>query len=50
MIIAHTVKGKGISFAENTAAFHNNLMTNEQWNLAMEELDIKIKELEDHDA
>ena len=28
-IIAHTVKGKGVSFAENNVAFHHNAMTQE---------------------
>lgn len=34
MIIAHTVKGKGIPFAENNAAFHNGIMTQEQYEIA----------------
>lgn len=34
MIIAHTVKGKGIPFAENTAAFHNGMMSREQYEMA----------------
>ncbi|MGI6777235.1 MAG: transketolase [Acetivibrionales bacterium] len=38
MIIAHTVKGKGICFAENTAAFHNGIMTQEQYELAYQDL------------
>ncbi len=38
MIIAHTVKGKGVSFAENTAAFHNGMMTGEQYEQALKEL------------
>lgn len=38
MIIAHTIKGKGVSFAENTAAFHNGIMTEEQYRLACNEL------------
>jgi transketolase len=29
-IIARTVKGKGVSFAENTHLYHNNLLTKEQ--------------------
>jgi transketolase len=37
-IIAHTVKGKGISFAENTAAFHNGIMSQEQFDLALGEI------------
>lgn len=36
LIIAHTVKGKGIPFAENKAAFHNGIMTREQYNQALE--------------
>lgn len=38
IIIAHTVKGKGISFAENNAAFHNGIMTREQYEQALCEL------------
>lgn len=39
MIIAHTIKGKGISFAENTAAFHNGIMTEEQYETACRSLE-----------
>ncbi len=39
VIIANTVKGKGISFAENTAAFHNGIMTREQYEAALAELE-----------
>lgn len=38
IIIANTVKGKGISFAEGNAAFHNAVMTPEQFGLALAEL------------
>jgi len=38
MIIANTIKGKGICFAENNAAFHNGMMTQEQYELACREL------------
>lgn len=38
MIIANTVKGKGVSFAENVAAFHNGELTEEQFILACKEL------------
>jgi transketolase len=38
IIIAHTVKGKGISFAENVVAFHNGELTQEQYDLANREL------------
>lgn len=44
VIIAHTVKGKGVSFAENVVGFHNGAMTKEQYELALEELDAQIAE------
>ena len=31
IIIADTIKGKGIPFAENTALFHNGIMTPQQY-------------------
>lgn len=33
MIIAHTVKGKGLPFAENNAAFHNGILNQEQYDM-----------------
>ena len=44
VIIAKTVKGKGFSFAENTAAFHNGAMTEEQYAAAIAALDKAEKE------
>ena len=38
MIIAHTVKGKGVSFAEDSFLWHNNLVTDEVYEKAMAEL------------
>ena len=38
IIIARTIKGKGISFAENVAAFHNGELTREQFDSACAEL------------
>lgn len=38
VIIAHTVKGKGISFAENVVGCHNVALTEEQYRQALEEL------------
>jgi transketolase len=38
IILAHTVKGKGISFAENVVAFHNGELTREQFDKACAEL------------
>lgn len=39
VIIAETIKGKGISFAENNAAFHNGSMTQEQYETAKSDLE-----------
>lgn len=38
MILAHTVKGKGLSFAENVVSFHNGALTEETYKKALEEL------------
>ncbi len=38
LIVANTVKGKSISFAENNPAFHNGAMTAEQFAVAMSDL------------
>jgi transketolase len=39
IIVAETIKGKGVSFAENTAAFHNGIMSQEQYDKALVEID-----------
>jgi len=39
VIVAETIKGKGVSFAENTAAFHNGAMTQEQHDKALREIE-----------
>jgi transketolase len=36
--VANTVKGKGISFAENVVGFHNGTLTNETYSQALDEL------------
>lgn len=38
VIVANTVKGKGVSFAENNAKFHNGILTEENYKKALEEL------------
>jgi transketolase len=43
-IIAHTTKGKGFSFAENQAAFHNGMMTQAQYELGLKEADAALAE------
>ncbi|MFQ3619930.1 MAG: transketolase [Spirochaetales bacterium] len=46
IIIAHTVKGKGFSFAENSAAYHNAALTEELYKQAQEELQKQLEQLE----
>ena len=38
VIVADTIKGRGVSFAENTAAFHNGAMTQQQYEMALAEI------------
>lgn len=38
VIIAHTVKGKGVSFMENQAGWHGKAPNDEEYNIAIEEL------------
>ncbi len=38
VIIAHTIKGKGISFMENNNRWHQDALTDEEWKIAQEEL------------
>lgn len=45
VIIAHTIKGKGVSFMENVVAFHNGSLTKEQHKLALKELDTQFAAL-----
>ena len=42
MIIANTIKGKGISLAENVAAFHNGMMNSEDFDAAIEQLESQL--------
>jgi transketolase len=46
VIVAETIKGKGISFAEHNAAFHNGSFTEEQYRQAMAEIETRRAELE----
>jgi len=46
VIIAHTVKGKGFSFAENNAAFHNGILTEELFARAKAELQAQAEALD----
>ncbi len=45
IIIANTVKGKGVSYMENQAGWHGNAPSDEQYEIAIKELDEHIKSL-----
>lgn len=45
MIIADTVKGKGVSFAENQSGWHHKVPTDEEYQQAMKEFDSQLEEL-----
>lgn len=45
-VIMKSVKGKNVSFMENNAGWHGSAPNEEQYNLAIAELDERIKELE----
>jgi transketolase len=45
IILAHTIKGKGVSFMEGTLSFHGKSPSDEQWSKAMNELEQEEKEL-----
>ncbi len=47
VIIAQTVKGKGVSFAENVVGFHNGALTPEQYVQACKELDDRLEMLKE---
>ena len=45
-IVAHTLKGKGVSFMENSPAWHGAAPNGEQYEQAMKDLDAHLAELE----
>lgn len=45
LIIADTIKGKGVSFMENVVKWHHGVPDEEQYKLAMEELGVAIERL-----
>lgn len=47
VIIARSIKGKGVSYMENNAAWHGAAPKDEDYAVACKELNDKIKELED---
>lgn len=46
LVLAHTVKGKGISYMEDIASWHHRVPTDEEFKTAMDELDEAEKNLE----
>jgi transketolase len=44
LILAHTTKGKGISFIENQVGWHHHVPTDDEYIIAMQELDAAEKE------
>ena len=44
-IIAHTIKGKGVSFMENVLKWHHGVPNDKEYEMAMQELKAKIEEL-----
>ena len=45
LVLAHTTKGKGVSFIENQAEWHHHVPTREQLDQALAELDKTIEEV-----
>jgi transketolase len=45
LIVANTVKGKGISFAENVAKWHHHVPSKDEYQLAMDELSKQLEVL-----
>lgn len=45
VIVANTVKGKGISFMENNPKWHGNVPTEDEFEIAFKELDDRLAEL-----
>lgn len=48
MVIAHTIKGKGISFMEDAVQWHHRVPTDAEYAVALQELDYAIAELKAH--
>ena len=50
VIIANTVKGKGISFIEGQPQYHNGVLTDEQFERAIAELEATLQEVREEQA
>lgn len=47
LVISHTTKGKGVSFMENVAKWHHGVPSEEEYALAIQEIETRIKSLEE---
>ena len=45
LVVAHTTKGKGVSFIENNASWHHRVPSKDEYEKAMEELNAKLEEV-----
>lgn len=50
LVLAHTTKGKGISFIENQVGWHHHVPTDEEYAIAMAELDSAEREWWQHNG
>lgn len=46
LVLAHTIKGKGISFMEDNVGWHHRVPTDEEYALAIQELDLDEQKVE----
>lgn len=46
LLISHTTKGKGVSYMENVVKWHHGVPTEEEFNLAIQEISERIATLE----
>jgi len=42
LVIAHTIKGKGVSYMENSVKWHHGVPNKEQYETAIAELDMEM--------
>lgn len=47
LLIAHTTKGKGVSYMENAPEWHHKVPSKEQYDLAINEIMVKINSIEE---
>jgi transketolase len=42
LVLAHTIKGKGVSFIENSQKWHHRVPSDEEYDIALQELDLDL--------